>query len=177
LELTKHMQNPRSAVTYLLMFSTVVAAGTAQTSGLQRNTATTPTRPTVLFLCPHGAAKSVLASAYFQTAAKERGLNVRVGAAGTDPQDQVSPAVVNRLRQNGYQVPVKKPRKVTANDIETADVIISMGCDVSALNVPTDKLRRWDDVPGPSEDLNAADNAIRRRVMALVEELLAQQKR
>ena len=42
-------------------------------------------QPTVLFLCPHGAARSVLASAYFQRAAKERGLNVRVDAAGTDP--------------------------------------------------------------------------------------------
>lgn len=38
--------------------------------------------PTVLFMCPHGAAKSVLASAYFQHLAKERGLNVRVDSAG-----------------------------------------------------------------------------------------------
>ena len=37
--------------------------------------------PTVLFLCPHGAAKSVLASAYFQRAAKERGLNVTVSVS------------------------------------------------------------------------------------------------
>ena len=35
----------------------------------------------VLFICPHGAGKSVLASAYFQRLAKERGLNVRVQAA------------------------------------------------------------------------------------------------
>ena len=34
--------------------------------------------PTILFMCPHGAAKSVLASAYFQRRAKERGLNVHV---------------------------------------------------------------------------------------------------
>ena len=36
----------------------------------------------VLFMCPHGAAKSVLASAYFQRLAKERGLNVIVDSAG-----------------------------------------------------------------------------------------------
>ena len=29
-------------------------------------------RPTVLFICPHGAAKSVMASAYFQQVAKEQ---------------------------------------------------------------------------------------------------------
>src|SRR5215204_4610770 len=58
---------------------------------------------TVLFLCPHGAAKSVLASAYFQRAAKERGLNVRVDAAGTDPDPAVSQAVADHLRENGYE--------------------------------------------------------------------------
>ena len=39
----------------------------------------------VLFMCPHGAAKSVLASAYFRRLAKERGLNVEVDSAGTEP--------------------------------------------------------------------------------------------
>jgi protein-tyrosine-phosphatase len=37
-------------------------------------------------MCPHGEAKSVLASAYFQRLAKERGLNVHVVSAGTDPE-------------------------------------------------------------------------------------------
>ena len=32
---------------------------------------------------------------------------------------------------------------------------------------------RWDEVPAPSQDLAAADEAIRKRVVALVEELLA----
>ena len=41
--------------------------------------------PTVLFMCPHGAAKSVLASAYFKQLAAARGLRVRVDAAGTEP--------------------------------------------------------------------------------------------
>ncbi len=53
--------------------------------------------PSILFLCPHGAAKSVLASAYFQRAAKERGLNVRVDSAGTEPDEQVSSAVATDL--------------------------------------------------------------------------------
>src|SRR6185436_12916315 len=70
--------------------------------------------PTVLFMCPHGAAKSVLASAYFQKLAKERGLNVRVITAGTDPQADVSPAVAAHLARNGYALPVTKPQKVAA---------------------------------------------------------------
>jgi sterol desaturase/sphingolipid hydroxylase (fatty acid hydroxylase superfamily)/protein-tyrosine-phosphatase len=132
---------------------------------------------TVLFMCPHGAAKSVLASAYFARLAKERGLNVRVDSVGTDPQEAVSTAVAQHLTTNGYTVPITKPRKVTKHDLAAADVVISLGCDVSGLPAAPRSLREWNEVPAPSEDFNAADEAIRRRVLALVEELAARQKR
>jgi protein-tyrosine-phosphatase len=131
----------------------------------------------VLFVCPHGAARSVLASAYFQRLARERGLDVQVDSAGTDPDDAVSPAVAERLRRNGYTVPVTKPRAVTKQDLAAADVVISLGCDVSKLPAQPREIRKWDEVPGPSEDPKGADEAIRRRVIALVEELLARQKK
>jgi arsenate reductase (thioredoxin) len=79
--------------------------------------------PVVLFMCPHGAAKSVMASAYFQTLAKERGLNVRVDAAGTDPEPTLSKGVVAHLQKNNYAVPIEKPRPATAADMSTADVV------------------------------------------------------
>ena len=129
--------------------------------------------PTVLFMCPHGAAKSVLASAYFQRLAKERGLNVRVDSAGTEPDPAVSSAVAAHLTRQGYAVPIAKPRKATAEEVAAADVVISIGCDLSALPAPRGRLERWDEVPAPSQDLAAADEAIRKRVVALVEELLA----
>jgi protein-tyrosine-phosphatase len=157
------------------MLSGVVAITVAQGHAFQQSTA--HRQPTVLFLCPHGAAKSVLASAYFQKVAKERGLNVRVDAAATDPDERISPVVADHLRQKGYEAPVKKPRKVTQTDIDSADVVISMGCDLTGMKVPPGNLRKWDEVPGPGENLKAADEAIRRRVAALVEELLAEQKK
>jgi protein-tyrosine-phosphatase len=130
----------------------------------------------VLFLCPHGAAKSILASAYFQRAAKERGLNVRVEAAGTEPDATVSPKVAEHLQRNGYTIPVAKPRKVTKGDLDQADVVISLGCDLGALPATPRTLQRWDEVPGPGEDFKGADEAIRRRVDALVEELVARRR-
>jgi arsenate reductase len=125
---------------------------------------------TVLFLCPHGAAKSVLASAYFKQLAAERGLRVRVEAAGTEPAPVVSSAVAARLEQQGLAVPITKPRLVTAADVADADVVISIGCDTSKIP-QTDKLRRWDDVPDTSADFAAADQAIHAKAQALVEEL------
>jgi arsenate reductase len=173
----KALQQP----VHLVGLFMVLAVGAALSMALaqtDRSAGATPgsqKRPTVLFMCPHGAAKSVLASAYFQRVAKERGLNVRVEAVGIEPQDTVSPVVAEHLQRNGYTVPVTKPRVVTKADLDEADVVISMGCDVTHLPAAPRRLQQWDDVPGPSEDFNGADEAIRRRVMALVEELLARQ--
>ena len=127
---------------------------------------------TILFMCPHGAAKSVLASAYFQRLAKERGLNVRVASAGTEPDASVSPAVAAHLKGQGYSVPVAKPRKVAAEEFASADVVISIGCDLAALPQPRGRLVRWDDVPALSDGFTSADEAIRKRVSDLVEELV-----
>lgn len=124
----------------------------------------------VLFMCPHGAAKSVLASAYFQKLAKERGLNVRVDAAGTDPDPAIGKAVADHLTKNGYALPIEKPRRVTPRDLQEADLVISLGCDLSGLPEPRGTLLKWD-VPGPGENFTASDQAIRKHVEELVDEL------
>jgi protein-tyrosine-phosphatase len=134
--------------------------------------ATTDAPTTVLFMCPHGAAKSVLASAYFQRAAKARGLNVRVDAAGTEPDQTVAPRVASRLAEQGYAIPITAPRQVTARELEHADIVVSLGCDLTNLPKPRGTLHRWDDVPAPSEDFARADEAIRQNVIALVDELV-----
>jgi protein-tyrosine-phosphatase len=130
----------------------------------------------VLFICPHGAAKSVLASAYFQRIAKERGLNVQVDFAGTEPDSAVAPKVVQRLKARGYPPPTNQPRRVTAEDLASADLVISLGCDLTGLPPAAGAFRRWDDVPPPSEDFDKADEAILRRVGELVEELIRDTK-
>ena len=138
----------------------------------QDRSAKSPQPPTVLFMCPHGAAKSVLASAYFLRAAKERGLNVRVMSAGTDPDAQVSAVVASHLTKNGYDVPIVKPRQVTAEDMEAAEVVISIGCDLKGLPAPRGALVKWDDVPSTTDEFARADERIRERVAQLIEELV-----
>ena len=127
---------------------------------------------TILFMCPHGAAKSVLASAYFQRLAKERGLNVHVTSAGTEPDATVSQAVAAHLKERSYSVPIDTPRKVAPEEFAAADVVISIGCDLTTLPQPRGRLVRWDDVPALNDDFTTADEAIRKRVTDLVEELV-----
>jgi protein-tyrosine-phosphatase len=157
-------------MTHMIALLTLSIALVAGGQSPPAATATQPMR--VLFLCPHGAAKSVLASTYFRRRAEERGLRVRVDAAGTEPDAQVSPAVADLLRSKGYDPPAATPRKVTTDDLAGADLVISLGCDLKAFPVKPGTLRQWD-VPGPSENLTASDAAIREKVDALVEELLA----
>ena len=145
-----------------------VPVASQRATGIQKNSKP----PTILFMCPHGAAKSVLASAYFQRLAKERGLNVRVESAGTDPDATVSPAVAAHLKGQGHSIPIAKPRKVAPDEFASADVVISIGCDLGALPQPLGRLVRWDEVPALSDDFTAADEAIRKRVTDLVEELV-----
>lgn len=160
-----------ASTTFIAICAAVIAAGsTALPTRQEKSVAKKP--PTVLFMCPHGAAKSVLASAYFQRLAKERGLNVRIDSAGTEPDPVVAPAVAAHLKREGYVVPVTTPRKASAEEFAAADVVISIGCDLSALPASRGRLQRWDEVPALSDDFSAADEAIRKRVAALVEELL-----
>jgi arsenate reductase len=163
------------ATVSLVLFTSILETSSALPPLTAGTRQTAPT--TVLFMCPHGAAKSVLASAYFQRLAKERGLNVRVESAGIEPDAVVSPKVSEHLRHNGYPVPMTKPRAVTKEDLTRADVVISLGCELGRLPASPRSLQQWDEVPGPGENFAGADQAIRRRVNALVEELIAQQQK
>jgi arsenate reductase (thioredoxin) len=136
-------------------------------------TAMGPTR-TVLFLCPHNAAKSVLAAAYFDTMAVERGLLFRADSAGTEPDEQPSPAVVAALQADGIDVADHRPRRVTAEDLASAYRVISLGCDVDSIVSSSVRVDRWDDVPPASRDLAASREAIRCHLDALFDQLAAE---
>lgn len=144
-------------------------------SGGQPQAATQAQAPLVLFMCPHGAAKSLMASAYFQKIARERGLNIRVDSAGTEPDPELAKGVVAHLQKNGYAIPIAKPRAATARDMQSSDIIISIGCDLSKLSPAAGKVRDWT-VPDFSADFGRAEQSIREHVTKLVDELTAAQR-
>lgn len=121
-------------------------------------------KPTVLFLCPHGAAKSVIAAAYCQRLASQYGLDLHISSAGTEPDEALSPAVITRLEAEGLDVPRQGPRRVTQQDLEQADWIISLGCDIEDLVPSEKKIEQWSDVPPPSQDMAGACQSIQSHV-------------
>jgi arsenate reductase len=127
----------------------------------------------VLFLCPHGAAKSVLAAARFQQLAASHGLDLDADAAGTDPDAEVSPAVAEALRMDGIDVSGQRPRRVTRADLVAALDVVLMGCDLDGIALPGARVEHWDDVPPLSQGLAAARAVIDAHVTRLVDQLAA----
>ena len=127
-----------------------------------------PTR-TVLFVCLHGAAKSVLAAADFQDLADQRGAPVRAVAAGIEPDPEVSPTVAEALLQEGIDVRGHRPRRVTREELVNAWRVVSFGCDLVELAGPRVTVDRWDDVPVVSDGFEAAGDRIAARLPALLD--------
>ncbi len=103
----------------------------------------TPKVPTVLFICPHGAAKSVIAANYLRHAAARRGIALDAVAVGTDPDAAVPPAVVAALDAEGIDVSAHRPRRVTPMDFAAAHRVVTIGAELGSLTPPL--LLRWND--------------------------------
>jgi arsenate reductase (thioredoxin) len=126
--------------------------------------------PTILFLCPHSAAKSVLAAAYCQQLLQQQGLAWAVEFAGTEPDEAISPAVAQLLAAEGVDVSGYRPRLVTYEQLNNAFHVVSLGCDPADLR-PRNAIEQWDDIPPASQDLTAARDLIYGRVAQLVHNL------
>ena len=81
--------------------------------------------PTVLFLCIHNAGRSQMAAAL---TADLSGGRVRTLSAGSEPAERINPAVVVAMAELGIDLSHAFPRPLTEGAVQTADVVITMGC-------------------------------------------------
>jgi protein-tyrosine-phosphatase len=130
----------------------------------------------VLFVCEHGAAKSVIAAAYFNKLASERGIELRAIAAGTSPDPQFNAATVSGLRADGFPPPSGRPRLVESDDVLTAKRVITLGTTLPPTFTSV-RPAEWNDTPSVSADYSAARDSIKARVEALLAEFSAKHGR
>jgi len=122
---------------------------------------------TVLFLCRQNAGRSQMAKAFFEQAAPE----YTAVSGGSSPAAAVHPVVIDAMREVGIDLVERKPRKVDAEMLARADVVISMGCDDPALcDYPGRKVEDWG-IPDPSGKPIDEVRRIRDLLRARVEEL------
>lgn len=125
--------------------------------------------PHVLFVCLHGAAKSVLAAADFERMAKERGLPVAAEWAGTEPDPEIAPPVLAALKAEGVDMAGRKPRLVTREMAAGATRVVAFGCGLGAAAPDGDRIEQWEDVPAVSDGLPAARAVIRQHLERLLD--------
>ncbi len=150
-------------------------AGLFVTIALALPQASTSSDPGVVFVCEHGAAKSVIATAYFNKIAEERGLGIRATYRGVNPQTELSAAALKGLREDGLPVVERKPSLISEADVDGATLIFAIGCTLPSNARSSGKSASWDDVPddrgyGPMRD------AIKRHVEELIDTLLKRQR-
>ena len=126
--------------------------------------------PTVLFVCVHNAGRSQMAAGYLQHLAGDR---IEVLSAGSQPADQVNPAAVEAMAEEGIDIRAEQPKLLTDSAVQTADVVITMGCGDECPFYPGKRYEDWvlDDPAGQGVDaVRPIRDEIRKRVEALIDE-------
>jgi len=123
-----------------------------------------------LFVCLHNAGRSQMSQALF-----ERAADGRHGArsAGTTPGDRVHPDVVTVMEELGIDLSDRRPKLLTVEDAEWADVVVTMGCGDKCPYIPGRRYIDWD-LPDPDGQAVDAVRAIREEIVARIEALLAE---
>jgi protein-tyrosine-phosphatase len=129
-------------------------------------------KPVVLFLCTHNAGRSLAAKVLLDHYAQGR---IDVRSAGSEPADQLNPAVVAVLEERGLHPEQEFPKPLTDENAQAADVVVTMGCGDTCPVYPGTRYLDWD-LPDPAGLPPAAVrpivNDIDRRVQDLLSELL-----
>ena len=128
--------------------------------------------PEVLFVCVHNAGRSQMAAGLVKLRSEGR---IHVRSAGSDPGEEINPAVVAAMQEVGVDMSEEFPKPLTDEVVRAADVVITMGCGDACPIYPGKRYEDWtlDDPAG--QDLDAVRrirDEIDDRVQKLIGELL-----
>jgi hypothetical protein len=122
----------------------------------------------VVFVCEHGAGRSVIAAAWFNKLAGEKQLPYRAVARGVTPQDELSKPTVAGLKKDGLAFLDEKPRALSRQEANEAVRVVSF------FPLPTSLKPAASDefeVPGPGDGYDQSRDAILLHVRKLIEDL------
>ena len=126
--------------------------------------------PVIIFICEHGAAKSIVSVAYFNKLATERHLNFRAIARGTNPDKEISLKVQEGLQKDGLTSSEPVPKKISKADLAGARRVITF-CSLPDDYAGDIRVEHWDDLLWESEDYSKSRDRILERLSRLLEEL------
>src|SRR2546423_14624910 len=97
--------------------------------------------PEVLFVCVHNAGRSQMAAGLLQRKAGDR---VTVISAGSEPADQLNPAVVEAMEEIGIDISAESPKKLEDGMVRESDVVVTMGCGDACPIYPGQRYEDWE---------------------------------
>ena len=130
-------------------------------------------KASVLFVCVHNAGRSQMAAGYLQHLAGDR---IAVLSAGTEPGNQVNPAAIAAMAEEGIDLTTATPKVLTDEAVIASDYVITMGCGDNCPFFPGVRYLDWvlEDPAGQGvESVRPIRDEIERRVRELIAELTA----
>ena len=130
------------------------------------------TVPEVLFVCVHNQGRSQMAAGLLDHHAQGR---VHVRSAGSEPADNINPAVVEVMAELGIDISREFPKKLLTEDVAASDVVITMGCGDACPIFPGKRYEDWALIDPSGKGLDAVRgirDEIDRRVLGLLSELV-----
>ena len=128
------------------------------------------------FVCVQNAGRSQMAAAFAERERVERGLDsIELVTGGTHPAEEVHPEVIDTMRELDVDISNREPRAVSTAELETCDVVATMGCSTLDLDAATD-VRDWAlaDPHGRSpERVREIRDEVRAKVTGLFDEITA----
>lgn len=126
----------------------------------------------ILFVCVENAGRSQMAEGF----AKKYGEGkIESSSAGNKPAQQVNPVVVEAMAEKGIDISQNKPKQLTFQMAQDADLIVTMGCNTQGICPgpflkPTVDWALEDPKDKPMEKVREIRDNIEKRVKNLVAE-------
>jgi arsenate reductase len=120
--------------------------------------------PRAYFICIGNAGRSQMAQAFYER------LGGEARSAGSRPEDRLHPEVVEAMSEIGVDLTGRSPKGIAQEDVEWAEIVVSMGCGDACPVLPGKSYVDWDltDPAGASiEEVRAIRDEIERRVADL----------
>jgi len=125
--------------------------------------------PEVLFVCVHNAGRSQMAAGLVKLRSEGR---VHVRSAGSDPGEEVNPAVVTAMEEVGVDMSEEFPKPLTDEVVRAADVVITMGCGDACPIYPGKRYEDWTLEDPAGQDLDTV-RRIRDEIDGRVQKLIS----
>src|SRR3954470_14793302 len=120
--------------------------------------------PRAYFVCIGNAGRSQMAQTLYER------LGGEARSAGSCPERAVHPEVVEVMRELGVDLSDRLPRGIEQDDVEWADVVVTMGCGDACPVLPGKEYVDWN-LPDPAgvclEEVRELRTVIEQRVASL----------